>query len=395
MGVSRKRPLSEREVRVLSQTESVGGAPGLECVVSPKGTRSWRLLYRVKGDATAKRRSIGLGRYPGISLAEARSRANDAIRLASGGVDPRSARAKRVREHDVLFGQSISQYLNWCETTNAPGTVEDKRSVSRTHFLPAFGAHPVRTISKAEIASFLDTLAKQPARRRTAYSYLRHFFQWAVERDLIEHNPCQAIRAPHLVPSRDRVLTDSEIQALWALDGTFARIGRLSLLTAQRRGSIEVMRWNEVDFTRKLWSIPASNMKSGRAHDVPLSDLALAELRGMPELGGPYVFGVGSDGTRPFAGASNGMEGLRVQLYGKEWRASGQGDWRVHDLRRTAVTLAQREGCSIEEIRALTQHRTPGVIGVYARHAYADEKRKVVDKIACCVTAVLSKLPIV
>lgn len=164
------------------------------------------------------------------------------------------------------------------------------------------------------------------------------------------------------------------------------------MLTAQRRGSIEMMRWDQVDLERRLWSIPAFSMKSGRAHDVPLSDPAIAELKQMPRLGGPYVFGIRSDGLNPYAGASNGMEGLRVQLYGKEWCQSGQGDWRTHDLRRTAVTLAQREGCSIEEIRALTQHRTPGVIGVYARHAYADEKRQVVDKIATRIAPVLASL---
>ena len=73
------------------------------------------------------------------------------------------------------------------------------------------------------------------------------------------------------------------------------------------------------------------------------------------------------------------MDGLRAYHYGKEWRETGRGDWRMHDLRRIAVTLAQREGCSIEEIRALTHHRIPGIIGVYARHAYTQERRRVVD----------------
>lgn len=83
------------------------------------------------------------------------------------------------------------------------------------------------------------------------------------------------------------------------------------------------------------------------------------------------------------------MDGLRKDLYGKDWRETGLGDWRTHDLRRTAVTLAQREGCSIEEIRALTQHRVLGVIGVYARHAYTDEKRKVANAVAARIDAIV------
>jgi integrase len=88
------------------------------------------------------------------------------------------------------------------------------------------------------------------------------------------------------------------------------------------------------------------------------------------------------------------MDGLRSQLYSKYWCETGQGDWCTHDLRRTAVTLAQREGCSIEEIRALTQHRIPGVIGVYARHAYTHEKQKVVDRIGDRVAGILSSPPV-
>ncbi len=263
------------------------------------------------------------------------------------------------------------------------------RKPAVTHLIPRFGDRPIRTIERADIVTLLDALGTHPARRRAAYSYLRHFFQWALERDLVDHNPCLAIRSPRLAASRDRVLTDDEIRALWQADSVFAHINCLSLLTAQRRGSIGQMRRDQIDFAARLWSIPAAGMKSGRAHDVPLSDLAIAELSAIPALSGPYVFGVGSDGWKPYGGASNGMDGLRTQLYGKDWRETGQGDWRTHDLRRTAVTLAQREGCSIEEIRALTQHRIPGVIGVYARHAYTQEKREVVNAIARRVLLIL------
>lgn len=75
------------------------------------------------------------------------------------------------------------------------------------------------------------------------------------------------------------------------------------------------------------------------------------------------------------------MEGLRRQL--------GNPDWRFHDLRRTAVTLAQRAGCPLDTVRALTLHKAPGVIGVYARHAFAEEKRHVVDAIERVVQDIL------
>ena len=77
------------------------------------------------------------------------------------------------------------------------------------------------------------------------------------------------------------------------------------------------------------------------------------------------------------------MEGLR--------RALGGSDWRLHDVRRTAVTLAQRQGCSLDAVRALTQHKSAGVIGVYARHAFEDEKRMVTEAIAEAVQSTFTR----
>lgn len=389
MALSRQRPLSDREIKGLTSSRSVGGAPGLECVVTPAGTKSWRLLYRLSGDTSAKRRSLGLGRYPTVSLSEARERANEALSLASNGVDPKTARAIQVENNDRSLGDVASRYLDWCVTANSAGTVEDKRSLFRTHIVPALGHHPVRSVTRQDIVALLDGLACFPARKRAAYSYLRHFLGWALERNLITDNPCLGVRAPKLVAARDRILADAEIRQLWAGEGVFADIARLSLLTAQRRGSIEAMRWADLDLKAGTWTIPAAAMKSGKLHEVPLSAIACDIIKSIPARG-EYVFGVGSEGKSPYRGASNGMDGLRRQLFGDDWREDQDlAPWRLHDARRTAVTLAQKGGAMVEEIRALTQHKTPGVIGVYARHAYTAEKRRVVDTIAAQVVAIV------
>jgi len=167
------------------------------------------------------------------------------------------------------------------------------------------------------------------------------------------------------------------------------------------------MRWSDLDFDNAVWRIPRDNMKSGKAHEVPLAPLAVQILRARPRMKGSYIFGVGSEGMRPYKGASNGMEELRRELYGRPAqngkrltptqiaadrarRASTRIDaWRFHDLRRTAVTLAQRAGAPLDAIRALTQHKTPGIIGVYARHAYTDEKRDVAERINAIISAII------
>ena len=368
---SRLKPLTARQVQQAPASVFVGGAPGLQLLVSPAGTKSWRLFYRLPG--AGKRRSMSLGRFPGVSLAEARQRALAALAAASAGNDPKAHLQETASARDLSIAALAEDYLAWCTTANAPKTVASKSSAFRVHVLPAWGHLPASDLESPAIAKYLDSLSDRPVMRYSLYLYLSHFFNWCRERGYVTANPLQAIKTPKKSRARERVLTDAEIAALWLAHGAMASIARLSLLTAQRRGSIETMRWQDIDETRALWSIPGPSMKSGKVHEVPLSPLAMGELTKLSRMAGPYVFGVGSQGEKPYGGASNGMEYLR--------RSLGNPDWRLHDLRRTAVTLAQRGGCTIEEIRALSQHKVSGLIGVYARHAYTDEKRRVAEVI--------------
>lgn len=364
--------MSALEVSRLGASAFVGGVAGLQLVVSAGGTRSWRLFYRVAG-GDGRRRAMGLGRYPIVTLADGRDRAAKALALAANGEDPREARRAAVRRRELTVARAIDDYLATCASSNDVKTVRDKRSAFATHLIPRLGDRSLSEVKKSAVLEVIDELADRPAIQRNLFAYVRHFFGWALERDLIDAHPLLGVRAPRPGAPRDRVLTDGEIVALWGASGVTADIARLSLLTAQRKGSIEAMCWPDVDLERGLWSAPAAHMKSGRPHEVPLSSMAVEVIARQRRLGAPHVFGVGTDGAKPYAGASNGFESLRRQV--------GSSDWRLHDVRRTAVTLAQRGGGSIEEISALTQHKRPGVIGVYARHAYADEKRRVVELI--------------
>ncbi len=377
---ARRAPLSARAVEQLKKSAFVGGVAGLQLVVSPGGTRSWRLFYRVAG-GDGRRLGMPLGRYPEVSLGEARKRAADALARAADGVDPKAARREQVEKARVLVTDAIYRYLEVCSATNDPKTLRDKRSAFENHFIPALGLHPLVNLKKAEILALLDAAADRPAIRRNLYTYLRHFFVWATERDLIPTNPLLGVRPPKPVAARERVLSDAEIRALFRAEGTMADIARLSLLTAQRKGSIEALRLEHIDFDAATWLVPAHSMKSGKPHLTPLTPMALALITERPRLAGPYLFGVGSDGAKPYAGASNGFESLKRQV--------GYSDWRLHDLRRTAVTLAQRGGAPLDAVRALTQHKTAGVIGVYARHAFEDEKRLVAETIEAEIKQIL------
>jgi integrase len=399
------KPLSALAVDKLKKSAFVGGVAGLQLCVSDT-RRSWRLYYRLSGHT--KRRAMRLGPYPEISLGSARTRAREALALAAAGNDPVQERIRRV-ETAITVDEALDEHLKFCDGENGPRTVEEKRIAFRTHIRPPLGSRILRSLDSGDWMKAIDALGRRAGARRNLYAYTRRFLSWAAERRHIGANPLLGIKPPRKVQSRERTLTADEIRALWSIQSVTADLARLALLTAQREASLGAMRRDQIDFKKRIWTIPGAMMKSGKAHCVPLSDMAIEILGAQMRMNGPYVFGVSSTGEKPFNGFSNGMDGLRKQLAGE---ASLQGQrvsaaakkarvkaaserkttqWRFHDLRRTAVTLAQAARQPLDDIRALTQHKIGGVLGTYARHAYDEEMRRVVDAIAVKISEIVDQ----
>lgn len=406
-GVGRAAPMGALAVERLKRSAFVGGVAGLQLKVSASGAKSWRLFYRLPGDA--RRRAMKLGGFPDLGLSDARTRARAELKRAGVGEDPKAARFERAQQSAVTVDAALDAYLAHCVRENSKATVADKMRAFRKHVRLHIGRRVLARMKRADWLSVIEAETVSPSMRRSLWMYIRHFLAWAMEREHIETHPLWGVRPPKRGASRDRILSDDEIRALWAIEGETPDLARLSLLTGQRQGSLAHMQWPQLDLHRGLWAIPAENMKSGKPHVAPLSPAAVAILqrRCAQRFDGPYVFGVKSNGARPYDGFSNGMEWLRLRLagepsqQGRRLSAEYKSDrrlrqklhlpnaWRFHDLRRTAVTLAQRGGAHIDAIKALTQHKTAGVIGIYARHAFHEEKVDVAHRIEAQVLSVL------
>ena len=142
------------------------------------------------------------------------------------------------------------------------------------------------------------------------------------------------------------------------------------LLTGQRRGEVAGMRWDELDLEKALWSLPASRTKNRKTHEVPLSDAAVAVIREMPRRG-PYIFTM--SGVRPVGNYGRGKAAID-QAFDQDLPR-----WTFHDLRRTAVSGMARLGIPLAVIEKVVNHTSgsfAGIVGVYQRHSFADEKRK-------------------
>lgn len=255
----------------------------------------------------------------------------------------------------------------------------------------AFVGHlksPADTLDRAAVVRVLDTLAKDgktAVASRTA-AYGRACYHWAIKRGSLASNPFQDLPlAP--IAKRERVLTDEELRAIWQATvgpGPFNAIVRALILTGQRREEVAGMGWGELAPDLSSWAIPASRAKTGAAHVVPLSTQAQAVLRGAPRLWESDLMFPGLRGA--FSGFSKAKAALD--------KASGVKDWRLHDLRRTMATGLQRLGVRLEVTEAVLNHvagSRAGIVGVYQRHTWADEKRAALNAWGAHVAALVER----
>ena len=202
--------------------------------------------------------------------------------------------------------------------------------------------------------------------RRFNERRLANAFRGSLSANPFEHVPTSpAVR-------RDRVLSDDEIRSVWKATGgpgAFNAIVRALLLTGQRREEVSGLTWDELDQDLSAWTLPAARSKNGKPHVVPLSEEMQTLLRAQPARSKEtdLVF----PGERSvFSGWSKSKARLD--------RRSGVPDWTLHDLRRTMATGLQKLGVRLEVTEAVLNHVSgsrAGIVGVYQRHEWADEKR--------------------
>ena len=263
---------------------------------------------------------------------------------------------------------------------------EVRRAIDR-YVMAAWGTRPMSEIRRGDVAGLIRGLRKGAAiGANRILAYLKTFFSWAVDQELIEASPAAAVKRPSKEVKRDRVLTDLEIRGLWLACGelgVFGRAFKLMLVTGQRRTEVGKMAWREVDRAQKIWTLSRERTKADRAHEVPLSDLALSILEDCPKLG-DFVFASGR-GAGAICGWSKAKTRLDKLAAGKVWEIAPDPDeatfpeWRLHDLRRTAATHMAKLGVDRVVIAKVLNHAESEVTAVYDRHRYDAEKRRALD----------------
>lgn len=350
-----------------------GKLPGFGVRVTANGVKSFYLAYRHEG----KNRRLNLGRYPATSLQKARGKAYAALSELEDGNDPSGEIAKTES-----FSAALDAFVrNHCQRHNRASTAAETERLLRVYFLPGWKNRNVRAITKSDVAAALEPILKRGAQgsARHAFAAVRKLFNWMVEQGLIETSPCAGSKAPGKAGSRDRVLDDAELILIWntaaSIGLPFGPIVQLLMLTAQRRGEVVAMAWEEIDKEKGVWTIPGERTKNGKSHAVPLSKGALGVLASIPETGSPYVFPARGKPDQSYSGYSKGKRELDA--------AAELHDWTLHDLRRTAATGMAKLAIAPHVVERVLNHVSgtfAGVAGVYNRFRYDDEMRAALDQ---------------
>lgn len=345
---------------------------GIRC--SATGTKTFVMVYRYRGEW----RRASLGRYPALSLQEARRRAETARADLAEGRDPQDRHASaRPAAKVESFAASVEAFLaGHCKRNNRASTAAETERLLRSVFMPEWERRAVADIRKPDVLDVLDAILERgkPSAARHAFAAIRKLFNWCVERGIIEQSPCLSIKPPAKHNSRERVLNDTELAAIWlAAVGQgypFGTVVQLLMLTVQRRGEVVGMEWTELDLESAVWTIPGNRTKNHKPHLVPLTPAAVAIIEGLPRFTSNLVFPARGKLDQPYSGYSKGKRTLDA--------AAGLHDWTLHDLRRTAATGMARERVPPHVVERVLNHVSGsfgGVAGVYNRFQYLDEMR--------------------
>jgi integrase len=370
--------------------------------LSPSGTKTWIYCYRFDG----RPRRWTIGRYPAISLAKARGKAKAGERDVANGSDP--AEQKQIARAADTFGDLAADFLKRYRKRDGTEKIsrdEDERIINQ-YLLPEWKHRKAAKILRRDVKALVSAIAAgdveqerkpAPVMANRVLALISTIYNFGIEEESVEANPAYRVKRPGAEQTRDRVLAEDEIRALWtALEAepvVYRAFYRLALLTGQRmggkrheRGEILWMRWSEIDDSTHWWTIPATRTKNGIAHRIYLTKTVRAELDALKayqaekELSSEYVFVTPRSKDEPVTGAKHVIRRIKARIL-KTAEADGTTDspgldFRPHDLRRTVATMMTSHGITRETVRKILNHTdSKDITGIYDRHTYDPEKQ--------------------
>lgn len=356
-------------------TQGIGKGRSFGIRVSHIGGKSWFVMYRING----KLRRLTIGNYHEYGLKDARERADKEVTAIIKGRDP--AAEKQAEKVAETVSELADAYIEKYAKRQKKSWWRDKEILNRD-VVPVWGDKKAKDIRRADVIDLLEAIADRGAgilANRTL-AVIRKMYNWGIEREIVENNPCYLVKRPAKENRRERVLTDGEIKKFWKnIKSTNSTeptqiVSKLILVTAQRKGEIINAAKTELDLKGKWWTIPGGRTKNGLSHRVPLSPLAIDLVKQAIKLSGDSKF------LFPSPREDKPILASTVDMAVRRNRDKFKIDhFTPHDLRRTAASHMTSMGITRLVVSKILNHAESGVTAIYDRHSYDQEKRRAID----------------
>jgi integrase len=373
--------LTEQKLQLLVKDNkpvvvAIGDGSGLAFRLTASGA-SWQLRYRHGGKA----RWLTLGKYPECGLKEAQKRATRERARIGEGVDPvaERRRSRLALKAAKTFRELAADYVERALPDLKPRTQKDVRRFLKKDILPRLGDLRIEEIGGGEIVNMVDQVGKRsyPVARR-AFTIVSVIFSHGQAKHLAQSNPCAGLRLRAILGKRKPIretksLSEDELRTVLKklpnIGKSNAIAVRIILACAVRKKEIRLCRPAEhLDLDRGIWTIPAENSKNGKPFDIPLAPVVVQWFRDLLELadGNAWLL-PGMNRRGPICDSTIN---LALKRLGAEVE-----HFTVHDLRRTARTHLGRLGVDIITAEKCLNHTLGGLVDVYDRGDYLEERR--------------------
>ena len=378
-------PLTDISIRALVHGDKPlkkADEKGMFLLLQPSGGKLWRFKYRFNG----KEKKLGLGRYPDVSLKEARRRRDQARQTLAMGLDPGEEKKQQALSAALNAANSFQAVGNeYLEKMGRDG--REAVTINKSRWLLALFAsvanRPIADLTPADLLKALQVIeAKghhETARRMR--SLASRIFRYAVATSRATSDPTALLRGALVAPKVKHHSAIVDPKAVGKLLNTMDEFEgypltklalQLTPLVFVRPGELRQAEWTEFDLDAAVWTIPAEKMKMRQPHSVPLSRQAVEILRRAYVLGShqKYVFSSLHTGTRPMSENTINAALRRLGYSGSEMTA--------HGFRAMASTLLNESGqWSPDAIeKALAHDNSGSVRGTYHRGQHWDERVK-------------------
>lgn len=376
--------LSDKEIKSAKPKEKeyiLSDGDGLRLRVKPNGSKLWLLNYT--HPIKRKRTNLSLGKYPDLSLANARKASQEARELLAQGRDPQEDRKRQQQEHKAIHQHTfINVAKEWFEIKKDDVTPEYAVDIWRSlelHIFPYISDIPVKEINAPQIIELLKPIEAKGSLEtvKRLAQRLNEVMNFATNCGLVQANPLTGIKAAFKKPKKENMaaLKPTELPELMGTiaNASIKRTTRCliewQLHTMTRPSEASGAKWEEIDWGGQVWTIPAERMKKRREHRIPLTEQMLELLEVIKPISGhrEFIFPSDRDPKKPCNSQTANMALKRMGFAGRLVS---------HGLRSLASTTLNEQGFDRDLIEAALAHVDDNQVrSAYNRTDYLERRR--------------------